>query len=91
MHITLNPIEKAVLASCEEWRSLSELQDDLSLEFRADRIESALAYLRRRDLVRELYDGESRLSAPAAYTQTFAGVLVLLDQRRVEDQELIHA
>jgi hypothetical protein len=80
-HTMLSPVEKAVLASCEQWRTLKELQADLAVEFHFDRIPPTIAFLRRRLLI-DAYAGG--LSHPAQFKQTRIGELVLAAQRRNE-------
>lgn len=87
-HTMLSPVEKAVLAFCDQWRTLGDVQEELAGEFQPDRIPSSVAFLRRRRLLENWTIGERSLVDAAAviYHQTELGVLVLQAQRRREAQ-----
>lgn len=80
IRIRLNPIEKAVLAECEQWRTLIELQACLRPVARPEAITSAIAYLRRRQLI------ELRWHIEPLYRRTELGAGILRSQRRNEDR-----
>ncbi len=86
-HTMLSPIEKAVLAHCEQWRTVEELQEELWTGFHFDRIPPAIAFLHRRHLIESWSpdpDCEPRDVRTRIYKQTSLGELVLLAQRRKE-------
>ena len=67
LRTTLTPVEKAVLATCEEARTRAEIQSDLSAEFNADTITSTIAFLKRKRLIEAWHDGEAIDRARLAY------------------------
>lgn len=87
----LSPIEKAVLATCVEYRTRAEIQTDLQAEFSPDRVVTAIAYLKRKRLVEAWHDEDAgdRLTRELAYKQTIVGQLVLRAQRRAEARALL--
>jgi hypothetical protein len=84
-HTMLSPIEKALLASCDQWRTVTEIQERLFEQFQFDRIPPTIAFLRRRRLI-EMFRASDRDLDPAGtvYRQTGLGVLVLQAQLRKE-------
>lgn len=84
----LSPLEKTVLAACECYRSVVELQELLAGEFKPDRIPGAITFLaRRRLLERKAWDendNELPSTRPGLYRQTTIGLLILQAQRRDE-------
>jgi hypothetical protein len=84
----LSPLEKTVLAACERYRSVVELQELLAGEFKPDRVPGAIAFLaRRRLLERKVWDEENNelpSTRPGLYKQTMIGLLLLQAQRRDE-------
>jgi hypothetical protein len=92
LRTTLTPVEKAVLATCEQLRTRLEIQTDLSAEFNADTITSTIAFLKRRRLLEawRVDDAEDRVTRePLAYKQTIIGEMLLRAQRRAEAQALL--
>jgi hypothetical protein len=76
----LTPIEKSVLTECQTFRSLGELQLDLSPLFDIDSVRSSVRFLRRRRLLDVFADG---LGEPL-YHRSELGERVLAEQRSKE-------
>jgi DNA-binding PadR family transcriptional regulator len=79
----LSPIEKALLASCEQWVTMEELALELWL-FPWDRLAPTISFLRRRRLL-EQRPLEEGIRPSSLYKQTELGARVLAAQRRKED------
>jgi hypothetical protein len=77
---TMSPVEQAVLASCEQDRTISEVQLDLEPEFTPEQVAGAFAWLRRKRLL-ELDTDASSLDPHRLFRQSQMGALFLRRQR----------
>ncbi len=89
----LSPAEKAVLASCEQERTIAEVQADLCIEFEPEQVKHAFRFLRRSQLL-ELDEDANSLDPNRLFRQSPVGSLILLRQRLREAEDtgvLAHA
>jgi hypothetical protein len=87
----LSPVEKAVLASCEQDRTIAEVQADLRVEFDPEQVTHGFRFLRRARLL-ELDEDANSLDPNRLFRQSAVGALLLLRQRlREVDGVLAHA